>query len=258
LLTVVSSPEGAGTFDLDPSPSSEGKYTLDTNVTVTAIPSPGFRFDHWEGDVTSSANSTALVVMDGDKEVIALFEALPGLSLVVNTTPPGGGTVTLSPQQPDDGYLMGDNVTLTAEPDPGYVFSGWQGGLTGTDKTQNLTMSENTSVTAVFNPTAQVVCGPLNGGTVTLEPGQPPEGYPPGTEVSILAVAAEGYRFVDWSGDLSGSDNPRTITIDTPRSITANFVAVAPFPWQWVVIGIAGASLVAFLAYFLRSELSKR
>ena len=73
-----------------------------------------------------------------------------------------------------------------------------------------------------------------------------------------LAVAAEGYRFVDWSGDLSGSKNPQSITIDKPRSTTANFVAVAPFPWQWVVIGIAGASLIAFLAYFLRGELSKR
>jgi hypothetical protein len=257
LLTVVSSPPDSGTFELYP-PKAGDKYDPGATVNITAIASPGFRFDHWEGDLANSADNPATVVMDDDKEVIAFFEALHHCSLTVSVASPDTGSVTILPSQPDEGYFMGDNVTLTAEPNPGYVFSRWEGSLAGSEKTQNLIISENTSITAVFSPTLQVVCDPLKGGTVTLEPDQPREGYSPGTEVSILAVAGKGYRFVDWSGDLSGSDNPQSITIDQPRTITANFVATNPFPWQWVVIGIAGASLVAFLAYFLRSELSKR
>ena len=34
-----------------------------------------------------------------------------------------------------------------------------------------------------------------------------------------------GYEFVSWSGDLSGSANPATLTMDSIKSITAHFVA---------------------------------
>jgi predicted outer membrane repeat protein len=33
--------------------------------------------------------------------------------------------------------------------------------------------------------------------------------------------------FTNWSGDLSGSDNPTTLTMDSPRSVTANFSVAA-------------------------------
>jgi uncharacterized repeat protein (TIGR02543 family) len=43
--------------------------------------------------------------------------------------------------------------------------------------------------------------------------------------VTLQAAADVGYSFANWSGDLSGSNNPETITMDDDKSVTANFTA---------------------------------
>jgi hypothetical protein len=48
--------------------------------------------------------------------------------------------------------------------------------------------------------------------------------YTSGTSVALTAVADSNYVFSHWSGDLSGSTNPATITINQPSSVTAHFV----------------------------------
>jgi hypothetical protein len=44
-----------------------------------------------------------------------------------------------------------------------------------------------------------------------------------GTEVQVEAIPDNGYRFTNWSGDASGTSNPITITMNSDKSITANF-----------------------------------
>ena len=39
-------------------------------------------------------------------------------------------------------------------------------------------------------------------------------------------MSASGYQFDHWSGDLSGTANPVTITIDCNKLITTNFAQV--------------------------------
>ena len=47
-----------------------------------------------------------------------------------------------------------------------------------------------------------------------------------GTEAIIEAIPDMHYRFSHWSGDVSGTDNPITVTMDTDMSITANFIRI--------------------------------
>ena len=47
--------------------------------------------------------------------------------------------------------------------------------------------------------------------------------YDSGTEVTITAIANSGYEFIEWSGDASGTTNPITITMDSNKSVAANF-----------------------------------
>lgn len=47
--------------------------------------------------------------------------------------------------------------------------------------------------------------------------------YEEGTEVTLTATPNPGYEFASWSGDASGSENPTTITMDSDKSVTANF-----------------------------------
>lgn len=58
-------------------------------------------------------------------------------------------------------------------------------------------------------------------GTITVSPSAP--AYPAGTVVTLTYAAAPGYIFTGWSGDLSGIANPATVTMDTYKTIRANF-----------------------------------
>ena len=47
--------------------------------------------------------------------------------------------------------------------------------------------------------------------------------YEVGTTVTLTAVPESGWDFVGWSGDLTGTTNPATVTMDAAKSITATF-----------------------------------
>jgi hypothetical protein len=67
------------------------------------------------------------------------------------------------------------------------------------------------------------------GGDVT-NPGEGTFTYGEGTDVGLVAEAGEGYRFVNWTGDVDDianvSDAATTITMNDDYSVTANFVTV--------------------------------
>jgi len=44
------------------------------------------------------------------------------------------------------------------------------------------------------------------------------------TYAPITAIAESGYVFDHWSGDISGSDNPKAVAMDSDKNIIANFV----------------------------------
>ena len=69
---------------------------------------------------------------------------------------------------------------------------------------------------------------PAGSGTVELNPAGGT--YPAGTTVTLTANPAAGYAFDHWSGDLSGSANPATITMDANKNVTAHFIEAAPQP----------------------------
>lgn len=58
-------------------------------------------------------------------------------------------------------------------------------------------------------------------GSITLSPSGGI--YDEGTVVTITANPASGYIFTGWSGDLNGSTNPATITMNADKSVTATF-----------------------------------
>ena len=64
----------------------------------------------------------------------------------------------------------------------------------------------------------QVTLSPSEGGIVSPESGK----YEEGEEVTIRLTPNSDYRFIEWSGDWVGSENPITITMDKDYSITGN------------------------------------
>ena len=115
-------------------------------------------------------------------------------------------------------FSQGTEVSITATPNSGYSFVSWSNG--STNNPLNVTLNSNTSVTANFEPivnsyTLTVSAG--EGGSVSSEGGD----YEEGTEVTITAIPAEGYRFKKWSDD-NYSYN-RLITISSNINLSAEY-----------------------------------
>ena len=41
--------------------------------------------------------------------------------------------------------------------------------------------------------------------------------------MQLTATPATGWHFVEWTGDLAGSTNPATLTMDANKTVIANF-----------------------------------
>jgi hypothetical protein len=193
-----------------------GTYDAGSVVTLTATPEPGFAFAGWGGDLSGSQNPATLV-MDDDRSVSASFAPLVTLS----SSPATGGSIALDP--PGGSYAQGTVVTLTATPDVGYLFAGWGGDLTGSANPTTLTLDADKSVTASFVE-AQVTLSVTTSGSGSVSLSPPGGTYDAGTVVTLTATPDPGFAFSGWSGDLSGSQNPATLTLDADKSVTATFV----------------------------------
>jgi hypothetical protein len=120
----------------------------------------------------------------------------------------------------DEGGIATWSVTSPWPSDPGirYVADRASGGAV-MDAPKTVTVDW----TIQYQLTTSV--SPEGGGTIT----RLPEGdwYDADTVVQLTAVPNAGYEFTNWSGDLSGSDNPETLTMDGPKTVTANFAPLA-------------------------------
>ncbi|MBP7051988.1 MAG: InlB B-repeat-containing protein [Phycisphaerae bacterium] len=202
-----------GTISRNPNKSS---YTHGETVTLQATPDTGYNFVNWSDDLSGSTNPTTLV-MDEDKSVTAAFAA----NTYTLDTAATNGSVTRSPDRAS--YTYGEVVTLTAVADTGYSFSGWSGDASGTAASTVITMDEDKSVTAGFTINTYTLSVSASNGSVTKSPDQATYTY--GQTVTLTAVVATGYNFMNWAGDLSGSTNPVTVVMNDDKSVTATFAA---------------------------------
>lgn len=142
------------------------------------------------------------------------------------------GSVAKSPEKTS--YASNESVSLTAVPDTGYRFVSWSGDLTGSDNPATLLMDGDKTVTANFAANGYTLSTTASGGAVSRSPDQ--ASYEYGTEVTLEAVASAGHTFSGWSGDASGTSSSVTITIDSDKSVTANFSA------NTYTLSVAGAN----------------
>jgi PKD repeat protein len=62
----------------------------------------------------------------------------------------------------------------------------------------------------------------IGSGTINKNPNQ--EKYNSNVDVELTAVSSSGWKFDYWSGDLSGTINTATITMDSDKYVTAKFI----------------------------------
>ena len=132
----------------------------------------------------------------------------------------GSGTIDIDPS--GGVYSTGTKVTLTAIAAPNYEFVGWSGDLNGKPNPKTITIDGDKTITATFTQDEYTLTVNITGnGSVTLDPDQTTYHY--GDIVQLTANSNPGWTFTNWSGDLSSSDNPVTITVDGNKIVTANY-----------------------------------
>jgi Ca2+-binding RTX toxin-like protein len=177
-------------------------------------------------------------MMKTDQDVAATFVLLEQ-TLTVGRAGSGDGHVSSSPGGIDCGsdcseaYLFGTRVTLTAAADSDSVFAGWSGGgCSGTDPC-DVTMDEDVTVTAVFEPQLRTLSVNKNGpgaGSVTSDPagitcgGDCSHKYEAGEEVTLTATPNATSAFSGWEGGGCSGSGRCTLILDRSRTVRATFV----------------------------------
>ena len=151
-------------------------------------------------------------------------EPIPTYTLTIAVSPNEGGKIVVSPQAST--YQEGSQVILTPESNENWVFKQWEGDATGNTTPLQLTMTSNKSVTGVFVKRDYPLNIRIEGeGTVEEKIVTNPSGreYPYGTTVELTPKPKEGWEFDSWSGDLTGNESPKRITVDKQKNVTVKF-----------------------------------
>ncbi|WP_368303020.1 InlB B-repeat-containing protein [Mediterraneibacter gnavus] len=144
------------------------------------------------------------------------------------------GIVSVEPQQ--DSYEAGTEVTVKAEAKEGFRFVNWT--KTGTEEevsteaAYKFAITENTDLTAnfvkeevpeeIFHVTIKANDNTM--GTVNIDSAD--GSYKKGEKAEVIAVANEGFRFVNWTdaeGNVISESNPYVFEVTKDLDLTANF-----------------------------------
>ena len=143
-------------------------------------------------------------------------------TLTTSANPSEGGTVSPVVKV----YNEGETATINATPATEYIFQSWSG-ATGSASSTSLVMSSDKSVTANFVKKKYALTTSVEGeGTVSekvIKAGAATD-YNSGTIVELTATPSDEWEFKEWTGDLTGTENPTQITIDKVKNVTAVFV----------------------------------
>ena len=187
-------------------------------------------------DKTNSTNNAAnwLNVQVVDENTAYIYQFCPKKAVAmwkvsINRTDLQEFTVTATANDPTMGTVTGGDTyyedataTLTATPHAGYRFVNWTkaGVEVSTDATYSFTVTEDVELVANFEAIQYTLIAPTNDenkGTVTGA-----GTYAHGTEVTLTANPAAGYKLLYWSD--RSTENPRTITMTKNEAISAYFV----------------------------------
>jgi len=219
-------------------PTGTGWYT-EGSTAEFAISSPVESKDHarwafkvWEGDYTGS-NLSGSFNMNGPKSLTAVWKKQYELTI---------GTA-YSSFHGNGWYFEGDTAKFgVTEPfyqsdSVRYKLIEWSGSGAGAYSENDTTLIKSDSLVIMNNPIHQLAkwekqnrlvvnVKPSNGGSVALDP--PGGWYRSGLSVLLTPTTSEGFLWGGWGGALTGLEKPKSIVMNFPKTVSANFGTFVP------------------------------
>jgi uncharacterized repeat protein (TIGR02543 family) len=229
MATGVEGETVSGTFIITYRPNSTSEYTADPPVNADNY-ACSIMFLSSDPNYTGANTQVHVTINKATPTIV-----VTGGTYTYDGQPHGAvGTATGIDGSAVDGFFnFVYNETLFSSPiEPG-TYTVTASTFYSYDSNYNY-VNSTPAITIIINvpePEAYTLTITTQGnGTVTADP-EPTDGvYSEGTLVSLTAVAAEGWYFTGWSGNLFGTANPATITMDGHKSVTANFAVVPSWP----------------------------
>ena len=219
-ITLSATPEAGGML------LGAGTFSNGSTVTVAAVPSEGYTFTSWTVDGTVvSTSSSYQFEMDGNIALVANFEevVLGNFRINLSSSPIAGGTTNGSGQ-----FEENSTVTVSALPNPGYVFVNWTEGETVASEsssyqfvlTGNRTLVANYSQIPADQFAVILSANPAAGGSTTGSGSFDAE-----TDVTVTATPNTGYAFVNWTvnGEEVSTNSSYTFELTANTTLIANF-----------------------------------
>jgi hypothetical protein len=234
----------------------DGEMDLEGGMYLQLIYNEGGNFEFiawWDGNktnlrhipVTSDMNISAFFALKGTKYTLEI--ASPENGRISGTRIAFPIAVTLTPGT----YDAGTEMILDATPNPGYKFVAWWDGNT-TQLSRRAVLTGNTVINATFELITDVdytitIATPVNGkieARLLSDLSIIPSGtvVAAGTEISIRAIANDGYRFQQWwdfntSNPMGGRIYKVTsdVTIDAMFNVVTHTVNI-PTPTNGTVL----------------------
>ena len=210
-LTAVVSPSNRGEV------VGRGSYRPGETAHLTAQPTTGWEFDHWQ-DQPDNHNPQRDIVMNSDVSVTAVFVAIRNnYDILWEVNIYNFGDIE-SDQEPGT-FDRGDEVVLTAVPANGNIeFVRWSDG--NTDNPRTLVANRDYDLVAEFHhktQTKQLSVDAYYGETTGSGT------YHIGDRVDITLTPYEGFHLVHWDDDESETSLTRSFYMQqyTPRYIEA-------------------------------------
>ncbi|MBN2413904.1 T9SS type A sorting domain-containing protein [candidate division KSB1 bacterium] len=226
-LTTADDPAAGGS--MTPAPPGNW-YDMGTRVEVKARPDTlnGYIFSGWSGDLSGKTNPDS-VLMDGPKIITAKYTRM--LNVRINTVPDSMSVIVdeIKYTSPcdftwEDGstHSLGADTLKSDGPGKRYIFDNWSDAK---PLLHTVTVMSDTVFTASYNRQyyLSTFVDPADGGSIT--PAAPGAWFDRDSRVELLAKANTNldYIFSEWTGALTGNQNPDTLTLDAPKSVTAHF-----------------------------------
>ncbi|MHC1774973.1 MAG: M6 family metalloprotease domain-containing protein [Lentimicrobium sp.] len=214
-IITSSSPTQGGSTD------GTGIYEAYTLVTVSCFPNPGWTFVNWtENGSQVSTEPSFSFTAQSDRDLVANFTQQVIQYTVSTTSVPSSGGNTSG----GGVYSAGDQVTVIATPDNGWIFTSWTENGTQVSDDASFTFTVNSDRILEANFAQQFTI------LASADPGE--GGYTTGTgtytegETAILnAYANSGCVFINWTeyGNVVSNTSTFSFVVNGNRELISNF-----------------------------------